>query len=314
MRVVVIGAGIAGLSAARPIADAGHTVVILDKGRRTGGRLATTDLDNGARADHGAQFFTVRGEHFADAVAHWSADGAVWEWCRGFTGDDGHPRYCAPGGMARLAERIATGLDVRCSIRVESVRPSGERCSVSWDAAHGHAAEELEADFVILTPPVMQSAELLGAEATVPRVSYEPVLALMLALDGPPSISAPGAVQLVEDPTWSWVADNVAKGTSTRPAVTLHTTPKFATARWDTDRASLIAELLDAAAPWLGRAAILQSVLHRWRYATARELHPEPCLSTGGGRVVLAGDAFASPRIEGAFLSGLAAAARVLES
>ena len=77
--------------------------------------------------------------------------------------------------MARLARRMAAGLDVRCSIRVRSVRPSGKRWSVSRDAAHGHPATEAEADFVIVTPPVTQSAALLGGEAAVPRLSYEPI-------------------------------------------------------------------------------------------------------------------------------------------
>jgi len=44
----VIGAGMAGLTAARLIAAAGHVVSVLDKGRRAGGRMATRQLTGGA--------------------------------------------------------------------------------------------------------------------------------------------------------------------------------------------------------------------------------------------------------------------------
>ncbi len=312
VRVTVIGAGVAGLAAARRIADAGHAVTVLDKGRRAGGRLATKLLAGGARADHGAQFFTVRDERLAGAVARWCADGDVHEWCRGFSSTDGHPRYCARGGMAELGARMARGLDVRTSVKVEAVRTRGADWIASWGAAHDHAAGELVCDFVILTAPPEQAAELLRDEAQVPSLAYDPMLALLLALDRPPAIAAPGGVQLSEDATWSWIADNVAKGASVRPAVTLHTRADYASSHWECDRDVLIDELLAAATPWLGGARVLDNALHRWRYAAARELHPDRCLALGDGRVLLAGDAFASPRVEGAYLSGLAAAERVL--
>jgi predicted NAD/FAD-dependent oxidoreductase len=41
MRILVIGAGLAGLTAARRLQDRGHTVVVVDKGRAPGGRMAT---------------------------------------------------------------------------------------------------------------------------------------------------------------------------------------------------------------------------------------------------------------------------------
>lgn len=55
MRVVVVGAGIAGLMAAQSLSNSGHDVVVVDKGRSPGGRLATRRI-NDATLDHGAQF------------------------------------------------------------------------------------------------------------------------------------------------------------------------------------------------------------------------------------------------------------------
>jgi hypothetical protein len=107
------------------------------------------------------------------------------------------------------------------------------------------------------------------------------------------------------------VADNVAKRVSARPAVTLHTRPEVAAARWDEGSGRLEADLLAAAAPWLGDGAVVAANVHRWRFATPVDPYPDRCWPAPGGGIVLAGDAFGGPRVEGAFLSGLASARAV---
>ena len=102
---LVIGAGIAGLAAARKLHAAGLQVTVLDKGRGVGGRLATRRIVDGV-FDHGAQFVTVRSPAFSRMMEEMLADGAIYEWCRGIgtlaarVKDDGHPRYQGTGGMS----------------------------------------------------------------------------------------------------------------------------------------------------------------------------------------------------------------------
>ena len=72
--VLVIGAGMAGLIAAAELRRAGRRVLVLDKSRGGGGRLASRRID-GATFDHGAQFITTRDPRFADLIEQGWCDG-----------------------------------------------------------------------------------------------------------------------------------------------------------------------------------------------------------------------------------------------
>jgi predicted NAD/FAD-dependent oxidoreductase len=65
---------------------------------------------------------------------------------------------------------------------------------------------------------------------------------------------------------------------------------------------------LAAAAPWLG-SPVTHWRYHRWRYSQPVQTFPARCYGIATAPpLVLAGDAFGGPRVEGAFLSGVAAA------
>ena len=65
--VAVIGAGMAGIGAARLLVEEGCRVVVFDKSRGLGGRCATKRWE-GHSVDHGAQYFTMRDADFSQAV------------------------------------------------------------------------------------------------------------------------------------------------------------------------------------------------------------------------------------------------------
>lgn len=313
MRVVIVGAGLSGLLCARQLGAAGHDVVLLDKGRSPGGRLATRRV-GGARLDHGAQFFTVRSEQFARLVEAWRADDLVTEWCRGFSPDgDGYPRYAVRGGMNALAKYLAGGLDVRCNRLVFAVRP-GVGC---WDVGLDDGTS-VPADALVVTCPLPQSSSVLvssGVEVpqSLRETEYDRTLSLLVTLDRPGAVPFPGGLQH-PDGVFSFIADNMSKSVSELPAITFHANAEWSEAQWDADRDATNAVLLEHAQPWIGEAKIVEVSTKRWRFATPRTIWPEPCWfnDTGAAPVVLAGDAFAGPRVEGAALSGLAAANALL--
>lgn len=61
--IAIIGAGMAGLTAARTLVQAGHKVTVFEKSKGVGGRMSTRRTEFGS-FDHGAQYFTVRDARF----------------------------------------------------------------------------------------------------------------------------------------------------------------------------------------------------------------------------------------------------------
>ncbi len=326
--VIIVGAGLSGLVAANALAAAGRSSIVLDKGRSPGGRLATRRMagqdGRTARLDHGAQFFTVRSPDFAEVVHEWRRSGVVREWCRGFSAaGDGYPRYCAEAGMSTIAKLLAATADVTCDAEIHSLAGYDGRLSLAADDGR-----RWESDAVILTAPVPQSLALCEngwlplpeqAEASLRAVTYAPCFALLVTLDGPGAVPYPGGVQAAvpddEGSLFSFVGDNLAKGISDVPALTFHANDAFSTSRFDDDPDVVHRELLDAARSYFGDARVVGSELKRWKFARPLAGHHGSSLPVEpipGTTLVFAGDAFGAAKVEGAALSGLAAAEAVL--
>jgi len=321
---VIVGAGISGLLAARELGDAGWRVTVLDKGRGVGGRMATRRM-GGAGFDHGAQFFTVRDERFEGLVDHWLAAGAAAEWTRGFAdaegnaNPDGHPRYRGSRGMTSIPKHLAGGLDVRTGERV--VRVDQERDG--WTVAC-ESGTSVSGGALLLTAPVPQALVLAesgnyglpeGARGQLEGISYDPCLAVMALLDGESPVPEPGGVQIKDEPL-DWIGDNATKGISDRPALTIHGGPQWSREHYDDGEVEVTRALLALAGERLGTdlaAVAVETSLARWRYSWVTSSHEEPCLVASEDLPLLfCGDGFGQPKVEGAALSGLAAADRLL--
>lgn len=306
--IVVVGAGIAGLLLARELKARDENVVVVEKSRGLGGRLATKRVSE-AVFDQGAQYFTAKSERFAALVNDWMARGVVENW----PGASAH-RFIAKPSMNALGKFLAEGLDVR------------RECKVLWARREGGAwvlgvenQPELRAGGLALTAPVPQSLALLKAGSValpealavgLAELQYHPCLALLVTLSGPSAVPAEG-VALETGPV-RWLADNAKKGISpgARGAVTVHLRAEFAAEHYAKTEAELAPLVLPGIARWLG-AEVDGVALHRWKFSEPSTTYAEPCVWLPELGLGFAGDAFGGPRVEGAAISGLALAGKI---
>jgi predicted NAD/FAD-dependent oxidoreductase len=321
--VLVIGAGIAGLTAARELRAAGKNVLVLEKSRGFGGRAATRRWD-GIPVDHGAQFFTARSPEFRAQVEEWLRRGVCFEWCRGLhhATDDGlqppdgdnFPRYACREGMAALGRGLA-GPDPSFVLR-EAKATKVRRHDSHWEICT-EDGRVFRSGALIMTPPPPQSADLLAdtsPEATAFLLSLVMGPCLAVAARYEQTEFSWRGIQAPTDPTVSWIGNDTSKRPDLHPDVTVlvvHASPDFSASYYNADEKVIVRQLLEHAGH-IAKADLSapQSwFLQRWRYALGPQSDGEPArLISGTPPLVLGGDAIAGGKIEGAWLSGKAAA------
>ena len=309
---IIIGGGITGLITATLLQRRGLEVTVLDKGKGIGGRLATRRISEDSIEgvfDYGAQYFSVENPQFQVWVDEWLEQGVIKEWSRRFAKADGKLCYCGVNGTRGIAKYLAQNLEVHTSTKVVEIGYDKQWLVSTEDD------RQYQADFLVMTPPVPQSLALLDASLialpldfrfSLENISYHRSIAVLALLEKPSKIPPPGGMTLEND-YLTWLADNHQKGISPNGyAVTLHATHSFSDEYWDSDDAEIVYKLATTAADYLD-SSIIKYQVHRWRYSVPKTFYSQPCLALSELPLVIAGDAFVAPKVEGAVLSGIAA-------
>jgi hypothetical protein len=308
--ILIIGGGMAGLSAATALAGAGQRIVVLDKGRGPGGRMAARRVEIAGEPvsfDHGAQYFTARDPAFREAVAGWEQTGAAARWpAAGADAWVGTPGMNAP--IRAMAERF----DVRWGLRAERLSREG----ALWRVEVGEGA--FTAATVLVAVPAEQAAVLLADvaphfAARAASVTSAPCWAVMTAF-AEPLTQVPDTFRSDTAPV-SWAARNSAKpGRGGRDTWVIHASPARSRELVDRPKEEAAAAVLADffAATGTPAAAPIHCDAHRWLYALPKVHQAEGPLFDPDHRIGIAGDWLHSPRVEGAWVSGRALAAGVL--
>ncbi len=318
MKIVVVGAGISGCVSAFRLAEAGHDVTLLEKGRGVGGRMSTRRM-SGARIDHGAQFFTVRDERMKELLAKWELADAVVPWYDSIPGREDVPRgirYRGLRGMTGPAKVLADSFSFVSGFFVDSVFFDEE-----WQINEkGGANRRLFADHLVLTLPVPQMLELFKRSnfelesAVMDRleaVRYTRCLALLGILDKPSVLTTPGTVTHPH-PEIDWISDNQVKGISEIPACTVHAGDAYSQKFWEASDEERGPFLVSVAEDCL-QSKISEWTCHRWGFAKPLVTFGETQYTSAWDRLSLAGDSFGGERIENAALSGWDAAQAIID-
>jgi len=318
--IAVVGAGIAGLSCARTLADAGHTVRVFEKSRGLGGRMATRRTAHG-NFDHGAQYFTARDPAFRQVVAAWVAAGVAAP----YTGRivqikagvarplaDAEQRFVATPAMNAACRTLATGLDVVLECPVTAVTPGEYGWRLSWDDGG-----ESGFDAVALAIPAAQAVPLCaavpGLAAQAAAASHAPCWVVMAHYAAP--LPAAFDAAFVADDVLGWVMRDASRpGRAAGERWVLQANAAWSQCYLEDDAAVVVPRLLSAFHALAGaEAAPAQAIAHRWRYAVSPGLSAG-CLWDAGRRIGACGDWCVDGRIEGAYLSGARLAAILLRA
>lgn len=309
--ILIIGAGMAGLACATRLAREGLPVLVLDKGRGPGGRMAARRAEIAGEVvsfDHGAQYFTARDPAFQEALAAWGALGVVARWPSA-----GEEAWVGIPGMNGPIRAMAEGIDVRWNTRAQTL----SRKDTGWLVDTG--GETFSANSVLVSVPAEQASELLAVEmpdlaAIAGSVRSEPCWAVMAAFAEPLAVGADTFRN--PDAPVSWAARNSAKpGRAGRECWVVHASPSRSRALIDLPKEEVAPLLLSDFFAQAGTQPVapIHLAAHRWLYAMPASLEGEAARFDPASGIGIAGDYLHSPRVEGAWLSGAALAEKVLK-
>lgn len=342
--VIIVGAGISGLSLGRALTAAGRSPVLLERARGVGGRCASRRVD-GQPVDHGLAFLHGRSPAFLAAMAGASGATGVVDWPRVREGSgvpcqphsfDVHDTRIAPSsGVNALARHLAGSLDVRPDTLVEKIAleaDPNESTGRLWTLSTA-AGDRLWAKTIALTMPAPAARKLLEPTAEQ-DAALAPVIALLRLIHFVPCLTiiarypagTPAPPWEACYPRGSTAVHTVLHDSSKRPGdsrltLVIQGKPGFSRKNLDVPEEIWSHNLMEEAAnelgPWIRTADFVQP--HRWRYArvaAGTELASPLVAHCGGGAVLaVAGDGLhPAGGVEGAFLSGVALAARLTSS
>lgn len=317
----MIGAGIAGLAAARTLKDQGFAVRVLERGRGVGGRAAHRQTQ-GHHFDHGAQYFTARDPRFARCVEAWLSAGVVAPWKgrivalgKGEGASTVAPleRYVGVPGMNVMAKRLARGVEVTTDCAVTAL----SRNAGTW-VIKTNAGSLGPFDAVILAMPPEQAAQIDAPGALLDaakRFESLPCWCAMAAFDAPLPLDFDGA--FVNSAEINWAARDSSKpGRPKGERWVIHASAKWSAGCLDESPGDIARALLGHLFHAFGLSPLEPKLLagHRWSFARPARDSEVDCVWMTEHSVALCGDWCRNGRVEGAYLSGVATAGRVVDA
>lgn len=332
--VAVIGAGVAGLVCAQQLHQAGYKVVVVEKSRGLGGRVATRRLYDTC-ADHGACYLKPKGELLERFVQILGDRGILHVWTDIYKYSSAQLQpvasacYVAPNGMSAIAKFLSSGLEIYLNQRVEAITPvEAHGLPLHWTLHTNNdstlTTSELTAKAVVLAIPAPQAFTLLQSLANIPAfleqlrsVEFDPCLSVIAGysekLHQRPNWNA---ITFVEECDLRWIGLDSSKRLSVERSLVfvLQSSADFARRHLEAELQPIGQQMLACASEYLllppNQPEWMQ--VHRWRYAFPRSPLKATYLAAQTSLpLVCCGDWCGGDRIEGAMNSGIAAAEQI---
>ncbi len=321
--IAIIGTGIAGLSAAQALDEAGVTVHLFEKSRGSGGRLASKRSEAGS-LDLGAAYFTARDRRFAAAVRDWQARGWAAEWRASLyelrngqlgPSPDEQERFVGTPRMSAITRGLLGELPVTFGCRITEVFRGAEHWTLldAEGVSHGPFSQ------VVIATPAPQACNLLASlpvlASKVANAAMEPTWSVALGFAAPLSTKVDGC--FVQNGVLDWFSRDNSKPGRDNPLDTwvLQATSAWTREHLDLAKEQVVEHLHGAFAEIIGCPVPSPSftLAHRWLYARPAQPHQWGVVADPELGLYACGDWCLSGRVEGAWLSGREAARRLLE-
>lgn len=323
--LIVIGAGMSGLTLANEMKRSGQSVIVLEKARGSGGRLSSKRTALKGSGGHftfdlGCPSFTAKSEAFKAFLNDESARLETLQEGR-------ETRYFAKPRNSMLTRQMAEHLDVNFSSKVKDIKHDGQTWTVTCESSEGALHVWTSARLVISAPPE-QTAALLPAnhhaQGLLSQAFIDPQWVVAFALnEASPSRAA--LQRLAQHPDVFKISiENDKAGRDYAPGLAvcvIHFTPAWTKQTLDWEKDAVRSHALTCLSSVFTDEPDLSAVhVHRWLYSlpTTQAFADEHRLAyfldeSGLG---LCGDYLASTNYEGverAWLSAMALASGLKE-
>lgn len=314
--ILVIGAGLAGLTLARDLSGHRDKVVILEKSKSPGGRLSTRRSDFGS-FDHGAQYLTSRTAGFTSLLNQLSQSGELAPWNPDGK-DSAHPWWVGKPAMSTLGKAMARNLDIVFDTRVAGIVKQDQKFLVHTQSLSGAGPDYL-ASRVVAAIPAPQALDLFTpldpVFVNLRQVAMAPCWSVMLAFD----TRLPGIPDLIrgqETDVLSLIARNGSKPGRTGETFVLHATPRWSRSHIENERGAVKSAMMSAMREQTGLGGNLPNPahveVHRWLYALVETPMEQPFFGNSNNTLFACGDWCFGARAEAAHQSGQALARHIM--
>ena len=331
MVIGIVGAGLSGLVAGRELTRAGHQVIVLEKEKSEGGKLASKKIGNNSIVDYGTGYFTISSPEFQSFADEMEEKGIITPWADSFGLYDGAKQhdvnpnkdydsyYSAPDGMNEIIRYLSRWVDVKLDTKVGGLTHIGGYRSKkrNW-MLNLTDFSVIEVDAVIIATPAVEAYGLVHMTQdetpskkitrVIDEISYHSSYALMYGYSGK-EIPEWNALEINND-VIAWLSNEASKRPDREEAAFVaQSTDTFAKKNRNKDDDQIIGRMEEE----------LQKIfkndynfpewrdLHHWKYARVKnpidsyfmemEMQEAP--------LSLIGDYFKDSTVESAYLSGL---------
>ncbi len=307
-KIAVIGAGMAGITAARSLKAAGHRVQVFEKSRGSGGRLASKRSEMG-RINLGAQRFTSDDPLFLAELHMWQQAGWVQQH-----NNAGKSHWAGMPYMSALTRNLLSEIDTlfACEIHTLSYHSDGWLLHDQHQQRHGPFQQ------LIVAIPAAQASTLLSSCAPqiaqqAAKIEIQPIWMVALGFKQP--LAQPESFELFNNAVISEVTHTPLSTEQPMHSWTLRSSVKWSIEHLEKDHQYVIQALRAAFASLLGRPLPEHdsAFAHRWRYALGARQQPAALLSDPQRGLYIAGDWCGDGDVYSAWHSGKQAAQQLLE-